>query len=107
MQPKHTPGPWSWKGLELVQLDGDRTVLAVIKDAGALVLRESDLNAAGNQIDADRRLIAAAPDLLTVVQQTLKEHQNYKNRFIGDWWVPNYLLHQMQAAATKATGGAA
>jgi len=73
MVPKHTPGPWKWDGYALVPEQRDpaqhavHTILDVENFAWGFV--GADLTATGHEDDANRDLIAAAPELLKVAQQ--------------------------------------
>ena len=83
----HTHAPWSEPcnfGASRFEVQGDGRQVAVI-----------------NTID-DARLIAAAPDLLAVVQE-LEESAAYWS----EYEVPLGIVDRMRAAIAKAIGGAA
>lgn len=73
MSGKHTPGPWHWPhdSNDLCPVDPDPTRSAVSSiltaEGGYGFLGSSNADTLA-ELDADRRLIAAAPDLLTSLQ---------------------------------------
>lgn len=91
---KHTPGPWnvgtSKQGREVVFLNG-------------LSEQPGSLGPSQNWIDcnteANARLIAAAPDLLAVVQE-LEESAGYWSEYD----VPLGIVDRIRAAIAKAEG---
>ena len=84
----HTPGPWVYD----FDPDGNRHV--VYSDDGKVTeLRFKDA-------EANARLIAAAPDLLEVLQE-LKESASYW----GEYDVPIGIVDRINAATAKAIGG--
>ena len=104
---KHTPGPWHWDGNTLMPVAGDPTTSAVhsILDAeggyGYLGSKPADTL---REIDACRRLIAAAPDLLDALQTVVADWtaQFERNGHLAPAW-----CRQARAAIAKATGAAA
>ena len=67
MPASHTPGPWVWNGntLRPEKPDPDRSAVYSILDAeGGYGFLGSDWRETGAELDADRVLIAQAPDLL-------------------------------------------
>jgi hypothetical protein len=71
----HTPGPWEWDGntLRPANLDPSRSAVHSILDAeGGYGFLGSDRHATSAELDADRRLIAAAPELLAELKNLLK-----------------------------------
>ena len=70
----HTPGPWAWTGNRLGPVDKNpdaghvHSILDAEGGHGYLGSKPSNTLA---QLDADYRLIAAAPDLLAALQQTV------------------------------------
>lgn len=69
---RHTPGPWLWDGHTLMpaQPDPDRSAVHSILDAeGGFGFLGSDMHQTCAELDADRLLIAAAPDLLHALQR--------------------------------------
>lgn len=102
MSTKHTPGPWRIGSL--ASYDGYtgqpfRNVWAGQDEAATVVARaiRSD-GAMTNDVDADARLIAAAPELL--------EACIYLAEGIEACGVTGVYLDQARAAIAKATGGA-
>lgn len=70
----HTPGPWIWDDNRLrpEQPDPARSEVHSILDAeGGFGFVGSDWRQTLAEIDADRRLIAASPDLLEAVKRLL------------------------------------
>ena len=102
---QHTPGPWAWNGNRLgpVVKNPDAGHVHSILDAegghGYLMSKSSDTLA---QLDADYRLIAAAPLLLAVCQR-LAESAAYWSEYD----VPLGIVADLQAAIASATVGAA
>lgn len=75
---QHTPGPWEWRSCVLgpvVPYDGpSRAVATILTDeSGGMIARDSDLDAALLELDADRALIVAAPDLADALAQLREE----------------------------------
>jgi len=68
----HTPGPWHWHDntLEPVEKDPSRSaVFSILDYDGGYGFLGSDHKATSAELDADRRLIAAAPDLHAALHQ--------------------------------------
>ena len=108
---KHTPGPWRIGSLE--SYDGYtgqpyRNVWARQDEAATVVARaiRSD-GAMTNDVDADARLIAAAPELLEALQLALSAHGKL---LLSDppqeAWKTYGVETKARAAIAKATGGA-
>ncbi len=74
---KHTPGPWQWDGTALrpAQPDPDvshvHTILHADGGCGYLM---SNVHDTVREIDADLRLIQAAPELLKALQMVAEIH---------------------------------
>ena len=71
MSAQHTPGPWQWEGHTLapVNRNPDTSAVHSILDAeGGYGFLGSDHKQTLAELDADRLLIAAAPDLLAALQ---------------------------------------
>jgi hypothetical protein len=71
-QAPHTPGPWVWDGntLRPANPDPDHSAVYSILDAeGGYGFLGSDWRATGAELDADRALIAKAPDLLAMLRK--------------------------------------
>lgn len=71
---KHTPGPWLWDGNRLMPAFPDPAVCSVhsILDAeGGYGFLGSDVKDTLSELDADRTLIGAAPDLLNALRTLL------------------------------------
>lgn len=71
---RHTPGPWIWDDntLRPANPDPDTSSVHSILDAdGGYGFLLSDVRATCAELDADRTLIAAAPELLEALQRLL------------------------------------
>ena len=91
MSTKHTPGPW-FVG-ETLSTRG-----ACIVGDGDSVVCEFD-GRHGETVEADARLIAAAPDLLEALHQLINEANVFEA-------APARLLNNARKAIAKATGDA-
>lgn len=110
---KHTPGPWHWwhDGNELCPVNPDhrRSAVSQILHAeggyGFLGRSNSDTLA---ELEANRRLIAAAPDLLVALANARQAMQEAELAWCnGDPSPPAELLNALsdaQDAIAKATG---
>lgn len=99
----HTPGPWIWDGntLQPEQRDPDRSQVHTILDAdGGCGFLGSDWRQTCAELDADRRLIAAAPELL----EALRELRDWYEKHTG---LPACAANAAIARATGLEGGAA
>lgn len=65
-EPKHTPGPWTYKR---IKYRGYTAIKSVIAESGKEVARITDDYSCVE--DADARLIASAPDLLEAAKHAL------------------------------------
>lgn len=101
----HTPGPWAWDGNTLVPVHRDPALSAVhsILDAesgyGFLGSKPSD---SLRELHADRRLIAAAPELLEAAIYAL----DVLNLDLGKQ-ARLRAIERLQVVIAKATGSAA
>jgi hypothetical protein len=86
METKHTPGPW--------KIGNDETSVSSSDD----FVCDCRSNFDGNLDFANARLIAAAPDLLAVLQE-LEESSSYWS----DYDVPVGIVDRIKAAIRKAT----
>ena len=72
MSAAHTPGPWHWltdRRLQPVVHDPDQSAVhTILSEDGCFGYLGSDLDATIAEDEANRRLIAAAPDLLDAAQ---------------------------------------
>jgi hypothetical protein len=97
MNSKHTPGPWRYckengsptTGQHMIA-GGKPGYLAEVRDCGS------------GCVEANARLIAAAPDLLAVLQE-LQECAEYWSEYD----VPLGIVDRINAAIAKATGESA
>jgi hypothetical protein len=71
-QPGHTPGPWKWDGPNLAPAEPDPQRYAVHTivtcSSGGYGFLASKHAQTAAELDADRLLIAAAPDLLVALR---------------------------------------
>ena len=123
MTPKHTPGPWEAEGRDIYGADG----FSVAEFDGVFIAREADgrlhPSAAGQSIErpddevaANARLIAAAPDLLEALKRvrdldTRSLHVGYDDGPGGGNYVYRDVIFAdeafaiIDAALSLATGG--
>lgn len=100
---KHTPGPWHWphdsNSLCPVNPDPEHSAVSEIlyADGGYGFLGRSNSDTLA-ELEADRRLIAAAPDLLAALELLLLSGD------VRDA-AEKAALTQARAAIAKATGG--
>ena len=88
MEAQHTPGPWKQANTFVYALNdrGFNRFTCIVQDAHTPL----------EELEANARLIAAAPDLLEALQ-------NLEN---DDGSIPYHAWALVQAAISKATGGA-
>ena len=108
MSAKHTPGPWHWVGntLEPVEKNPNNSaVYSILNAEGGYGFVLSDFKATCAELDADRQLIAAAPELLKALQKMLPLYR----KAIGliDPNTDTSLTIDAHNAIVKATGGQA
>lgn len=105
MNAKHTPGPWTWHENILVAPHDSTLICNVINDDGCTVYRDSPVDAFMAEIDANKRLIAAAPDLLSALEITA---DNIRSLIASCNCVTyNIWLDVVESAIAKAKGAAA
>lgn len=86
---KHTPGPWAFCNDTLCQANGKYLHLGVWQES----------NGIGKAAEANKRLIAAAPDLLAALEMVVRGYGvTFQDAAIRD---------AASAAIAKATGSAA
>jgi hypothetical protein len=103
MKAAYTPGPWHWDGntLKPEKPDFSRSDVHSILDAeGGYGFFGSDSRATLRELDADRALIAAAPDLLVALQAYIADCRSVDpdGLFCGE------VQRAAMAAIAKATG---
>ena len=100
MDIKHTPGPWA-----VFQNDSDEERLDINSlhpsGKGAFFVAETIGGLADGEMEANARLIAAAPDLLQACEQA--EHWLDHDDGSAE---PAEMLRVLRAAIAKANGGA-
>jgi hypothetical protein len=94
MDAKHTPGPWSV--LEVRNLDGEGWAREIEAADLTVALIYADVN-----MDADARLIAAAPDMYAALLAVLPDLQHYVDTHGAG---PDVRLAALRAALAKADG---
>lgn len=75
MTTKHTPGPWHWEHGDYLKPDESSPagIAVVLEFDGCRVERDCDIEAMQAEIEANKRLIGAAPELLQALQEILAE----------------------------------
>ena len=111
MNAAHTPGPWHWDGQNLRPVNDDDKVRTILDESGGMVYRALPVGAACAQIEADKLLIAAAPELLDALSKLVEDLEMRANWKRGDDKGVVDCGHSVymnaRAAITKAKGGAA
>ena len=107
MKAAFTPGPWHWNGNTLLPVAGSfeiSDVHSILDAKGGYGYLGSKLSDTLAELDADRRLIAAAPDLLAALQVVVADWtaQFERNGHLAPAW-----CQQARDAISKATGAAA
>jgi hypothetical protein len=98
MTTQHTPGPWAHDGYgNITGMENDPEIGCVGKVGVASIY----LRTAAYRYEANARLIAAAPDLLSVLKE-LQESAAYWSEYD----VPLGIVERINAAVAKAEGGA-
>lgn len=101
----HTPGPWIWDGNTLHPVKQDPAISHVhsILDAeGGFGFMGGDVHQTCAELDADRVLIAAAPDMLAALQAVA---QKLGSRPYGTGsYLPKPIRDVVFSAIAKATG---
>jgi hypothetical protein len=94
MTTQHTPGPWRTDGFVTKDLD-------IISPAGRIAMIDCDTPDA-DTLEANARLISAAPDLLALLREAHDAIATGDGDFSpsGDWF------RETAAAISKATGNA-
>ena len=86
----HTPGPWRKQ---------DRYIMTVVGGREVLLAAADSMEFPGDQVLANARLIAAAPDLLAACQAIMDPHSYHGT---GELW--SNVRNQVRAAVIKAEG---
>ena len=94
MSAQHTPGPWS-----INEWPQATTDIAIGVIGTPLIAKVPLRDVSINEQKANARLIAAAPDLLAVVEE-LEESADYWSEYD----VPLGIVDRLRAAIAKATG---
>ena len=109
MTAKHTPGPWIYAREFGPNITEQPRITTIARCADFVIGLECDYpggdyrngDPSGDE-EADARLIAASPDMLSVLQE-LKESASYWSEYD----VPLGIVDRINAAIAKATGGEA
>lgn len=105
---QHTPGPWAWSEsghtLHPVTPNPNTSSIHTIisSDGGECGYLGSSVRKTVDELDADKLLIAAAPDLISVLCE-LQESASYWSEYD----VPLGIVDRINAAIKRATGVAA
>ena len=102
---RHTPGPWLWDGHTLMpaQPDPHRSAVHSILDAeGGYGFMCGDVRQTCAELDADRTLIAAAPELLDALKMAAHCLQWHAAQHPAG--MDCKALEDARAAIAKATG---
>lgn len=105
MTDKHTPGPWEPKRIESQRWEidapnGDPTIGHKLWQGLAAVYGCDDMSAAGAQVaEANARLIAAAPAMLTMLRE-LRECAEYWSEYD----VPLGIVERLDSVIKQAAG---
>lgn len=95
----HTPGPWAYRPSN----DG-HFIAGAGENSGYLA--EVRQCRSKQDIRADARLIAAAPDLLAALKAILSEVDGPEKPYSSDSWLPAHLVKAACSATAKAEGRA-
>lgn len=104
MRAKHTPGPWSHSVGNLVRVFGpNQTTICGVHRLGKNLGRER-----GGEIEANARLIAAAPELLEALHQAeiMLRRAQIETRDMGTAEACEHTREIANAALAKAEGAA-
>lgn len=108
----HTPGPWE---AERVYLTIEDPTMRITAHGGALYVAEAAYShirgeqaihvTDADEMRANARLIAAAPELLSALQNMVGMFDNpiFRRKLEGDWLYPEAIA-SARAAIAKATG---
>jgi len=100
--PTHTPGPWHWTGNSLRPVNPDphaSNVHTILRDDGqGCGYLCSNVHDTVRELDADLRLIAAAPCLLGLLQELMGTRDCW-----GNYAVSADLEQRLYAAISDAT----
>ena len=100
MSAQHTPGPWAYR-----PSNNGHFIAGTGENSGYLA--EVRQCRSKQDIRADARLIAAAPEMLAALQAVLAEIDGPDRPHSTDSWLPSQLVLQVRVAIAKVEGGAA
>jgi hypothetical protein len=98
MNTQHTPGPWHTDGFVTKDLD-------IISPDGRIAMIDCD-DCDADTLEANARLIAAAPDLLDALLSIAEHAREFADLEDSETMVAR-MTDKARAAIAKATGGAA
>lgn len=98
MNTKHTPGPWQYDGMWSLIMAGKYEIAAI---HAARFAEETSRRKRLDEVQANARLIAAAPELLEACKRALSAIEALPPRLNEDRYEPMMLLSR---AIAKATG---
>ena len=102
----HTPGPWKSHCLDSISLFPQH----VVAENGAIVARciptsgQVVWNVSNQEAEANARLIAAAPELLEALEQTIESLAYWFPRWGDPKGANSQMMKQAHAAIAKAKG---
>ncbi|MHB1407975.1 MAG: hypothetical protein ACYCXC_00025 [Acidovorax defluvii] len=99
MSAQHTPGPWRVERQNPSPTTGEWMIAAGTKHGYLAEVRDCG----SGDVQANARLIAAAPELLAALQAVLAEIDGPDRPHSTDSWLPSHLAHQVRVAVANAT----
>ncbi len=103
MSTKHTPGEWTVKdnGIWDITIEAGGTICHINNRGDWFPKNEGEDGRSHNQMLADARLIAAAPEMLECLKECLRIYEEARNaQPTGHLWPdPNHILHARRAIA--------
>ena len=93
---EHTPGPWL-----VVNIKGMNVLMVGAGQDGSNIVADIRLHRHAPAVEANARLIAASPDLLTALEALLNEVEHAGNANADDYGWPT-VVPQARAAIARA-----
>jgi transcriptional regulator GlxA family with amidase domain len=111
MSAKYTPGPWQWNGdyiLSPVKPDPSKSAThTILSPDGPFGFLGADTHAVDAEFQANKTLIAAAPELLEALRRAERKLAAYVGVCTGDKELTGAVLPMARSAIAKAAGSAA